>query len=250
MLNFVICDDHVLGMNRLEKMLESIFISQNIDAQIGLKAVDAYSVLQYIEENHTDVLILDIDLKSNISGLELGTLIRKKNKSVYIIYTTGHIEYVLLAYKVKTFDYLPKPIIQEKLEETILRLIEDIKTTPKKYIKIGNNNYISPDDINFIKRDGMKLVFCANSRAYETYSSFVKIENCLPENFIRCHKSYIVNVDNISDIKSNENIIFFSKETRCDIGPKYKTNFMEVMKNYGNSANSLDSFNNAKRSIN
>lgn len=239
MLNFVICDDNPTILDRLSKMLESIFINNNIDAEIGLKSLTAYDVINYIEHNKVDVLILDINLKSETSGCDIANIVRKKNKDVYIIFTTGHLEYALIAYKYKTFDYLPKPIVDERLEETILRLMDDIKQTPSKFIKLNNNTIVNQDEINYIKKDGMKLVFCTNTRTYETYSSFNKIEGCLPGNFVRCHKSYIVNLENISDINSNKNTILFSHNDSCSIGAKYKNEVLEVFKN-GNSTNNLE----------
>jgi len=90
----------------------------------------------------------------------------------------------------------------------------------------------------------MQLIFSTKDKNYTTYSSFNKIENILPENFVRCHKSFIVNVNNISNIEISKNIISFNNEESCFIGPKYKRNFMEVFKN-GNFTNNLEYTNNA-----
>ena len=235
MLNFVVCDDNNQVLNRLSKMLESIFINNSIDAKIGLQSQEANDVINYVEHNKVDVLILDINLKSETSGCDIANIVRKKNKDLYIIFTTGHLEYALMAYKYKTFDYLAKPITEERLEETISRLMDDIKSTPKKYIRLNNNKtIINEDDINYIKKDGMKLVFCTDNREYETYSSFSKIESCLPDNFVRCHKSYIANINKISDINYSEKAILFSQNESCSIGGKYKNSFLEVLKNGNN----------------
>lgn len=243
MLNFVVCDDNLAVLNRLVKMLESIFIQNDIDAEISFKSSNAKDIIDYLKNNKVDVLILDINLKSDITGCDIADMVRKKSKDVYIIFTTGHLEYALVAYKYKTFDYLPKPIVDERLEETILRLIDDIKLTPAKFIRLNNNKtIINQDEVNYIKKDGMKLVFCTNTRTYETYSSFNKIQDCLPGNFIRCHKSYIANVENIKDINSN-NTILFANNNFCSIGAKYKNEILEVLKN-GNFSNNLDSINN------
>lgn len=250
MLNFVICDDNPTVLNRLSKMLEAIFINNNIDAEIGLKALSASDVINYLESNKVDVLILDINLKSETTGCDIAEMVRKKNKDVYIIFTTGHLEYALIAYKYKTFDYLPKPIVDERLEETILRLMDDMKSTPSKFIRLNNNKtIINQDEVNYIKKDGMKLVFCTNNRTYETYSSFNKIQGCLPDNFVRCHKSFIVNVKNISDINSNNNTILFSPNESCSIGGKYKNEIMEVLKN-GNFTNNMECINNGECDVN
>lgn len=236
MINFVLCDDNLLILDRLSSMFESIFIKNNYDAHIGFKSDNSSDIINYVNNNHTDVLVLDINLKSDIFGLELAEMVRKTNKNMYFIFITGHLEYSMLAYKVKTFDYLAKPITKERLEETLIRLFNDLYNTPKNYISIDSKQYLDENDILYIKRDGMKLVFYTKSGIYSTYNSFNKFQSCLPDNFVRCHKSYIVNINNITNVDINLNTIFLKENNKCFIGPKYKNIFMEVLKN-GNFTN-------------
>ena len=235
MLNFVVCDDNLNLLDRLEKMLETIFTKNNYDASVVFKSDNADDILNYIEHNIADVLLLDINLKSNKSGLELAEEIRKRKKNAYIIFTTGHLEYAMVAYKYKTFDYLAKPITYDRLEDTIIRLFEDANESSKKYIKLDNKNtIIDESEIQYIKRDGMKLVFHTSSRDYNTYSSFNKFQEKLPNTYVRCHKSYIANLNQIKNVEPVAGIITFKDGNTCDIGPKYKKDFMEVLKDYGN----------------
>lgn len=250
MLSFVLCDDNKAILDRLSKILESIFIQNSIDAEVSFVSTTPEDILNYIKDHIVNVLFLDIDLKSKISGIDLADKIRTFNKDVYIIFTSAHLEYVLIAYKCKTFDFIPKPISLERVEETVLRLMDDIHSENKKtsFIRINNKNtIINQDSINFIKKDGMKLVFYTDTRTYETYSSFNKISDTLPSNFVRCHKSYIANINKIHNINANSNLILFNsqnskKDLKCNIGPKYKNNLMEVLKNE-NFSNNLDSIN-------
>ena len=248
MLNFVVCDDNKAILDRLVKMLESLFIKHHFDAEVSFSSTNAESILQYCQNNIVNAIFLDIDLKSEISGLDLAEKIRKTNKQVYIIFTSAHLEYILKAYQYKTFDFIPKPITIERLDETILRMIDDInvKDTKSHFIRLNNRNtIINEDSINFIKKDGMKLVFYTDNRIYETYSSFNKISEELSPNFVRCHKSYIANINKISNVNSSDNTIMFDSEhdLKCFIGPKYKNKIMEVLKNDGNVTNNLDSVN-------
>ena len=252
MLSFVLCDDNKAILDRLSKMLETIFIEHNIDAEVSLTSTNPQDVLDYLKSNIVNVLFLDIDLKSTLSGLDLADMIRKFNKEVYIIFTSAHLEYILLAYKCKTFDFIPKPISIERVEETIIRLMDDINYGGRKnsFIRLDNKNtIINQDNVNFIKKDGMKLIFYTDTRTYEAYSSFNKISETLPSNFVRCHKSYIANINKISDVHTKDNTIVFESNTnndiKCYIGPKYKNKLMEVL-NDGNFKHNLDSFNNGK----
>ena len=235
MLNFAICDDNLNILDRLEKMLESIFAKNNFDASVCLKTDNTKDMLNFVSNNKVDVIMLDINLKSNESGLELAEAIRKINKNSYIIFTTGHLEYAMIAYKVKTFDYIAKPITYDRLEETVKRLFEDVNGLPKKYLKIDNKNtIIDESEIQYIKRDGMKLVFHTATRDYDIYSSFNKFQDKLPSHYKRCHKSYIANINQIKDVEPVSGTITFRDGSTCDIGPKYKSDLMEVFKDYGN----------------
>lgn len=234
MLKFYIVDDNLKVVNKLSSMLESIFINHNFDAEISFKFTEAEKAISFISDNPIDVILIDIDLNSNLSGLKIAEQLRKVNKNCYIIFTTGHLEYSLIAYKYKTFDFLPKPITLERLEKTIIRLFDDLNGNQKKFIRLDNKNtVIDENKIDYIKRDGMKIVFHTDSRNYEIYSSFVKIQDKLPDNFVRCHKSFIANVNNVTKVEPVSNLIYFNNSF-CDIGPKYKNDFMEVINSYGN----------------
>ena len=251
MLNFVVCEDNKAILDRLSKMLESLFIKHHLDAEVSLASTDADSTLQYIENNTVNAIFLDIDLKSKISGLDIAEKIRKTNKQVYIVFISAHLEYILKAYQYKTFDFMPKPITFERLEDTILRMMDDmsVKDNTSHFIRLNNRNtIINEDSINYIKKDGMKLVFYTDNRIYETYSSFNKISEELSPNFVRCHKSYIANINKITDVSPSKNTIIFNDESglKCFIGPKYKNKIMEVLKNDGNFTNNLDSVNYAE----
>ena len=192
-------------------------------------------MIDFISKNKVDVVLLDINLKSNKSGLELAKAIRNMHRNTYIIFTTGHLEYAMVAYKFRTFDYLAKPITYDRLEDTIIRLFEDINTAPKRYIKIDNKNtLVDAAEVIYIKRDGMKLVFHTANRDYETYSSFNKFQDKLPKNYMRCHKSYVANISQIRDVEPVSGVITFNDGSTCDIGPKYKSELLEVLRIYGN----------------
>ena len=232
MLNFGLCDDSQSAITRLSRMLASIIIQNNLDGQIVFSAQNPTDLLKYIKENSVHVVILDIDLNNEMSGLKLAEAIRKYNKNIYIIFITGHLEFGLVAYKYKTFDYIAKPLTLERLQETILRLFDDVSNNNPKYIRLNHNKTIIPENsVNFIQKDGMRLVFTTDTRKYEVYNS------------------YIVNLDKIDNINISTNTISFDNNEKCYIGPKYKNNFMEVFNN-GNFTNNLDSINNAKRRIN
>ena len=118
----------------------------------------------------------------------------------------------------------------DSLSETLARLFEDISGTTKKFLKIDTKGtFIELDEIQFIEKSGMKLIYHTPRGNFNAYSSFSKIENSLPKNFVRCHKSFIANINNIVNISLSDNSITFKNNDICYIGPKFKNYFMEVI---------------------
>ena len=142
MLNFVLCDDSQTAIKKLSKMLESIIIQNNLDGQLVYSTKSPSCLLKYVKTNPVNVVILDIDLNDDISGLKLAESIRKQDKNTYIIFITGHLEYGLVAYRYKTFDYIPKPITVDRLKDTITRLVEDFSGSEPKFVRLDNNRTI------------------------------------------------------------------------------------------------------------
>ena len=232
MLNFIICDDEIHMINRVGSLLEKAFIKNDFDAKIVLKTSDYKEVLSFMSSNIVNVVILDIEFKNcKINGLNIAEEIRKVNKDCYIIFITSHFEYLIEAFDYKTFAYLFKNSLSvDTLSNTLTRLFDDISGSSRKFLKIDNKGtFIDLNDIHFIEKNSMKLIYHTSHGNIETYNSFSKIENTLPENFVRCHKSFIANITNIAHISLSNNSITFKNNDVCYIGPKYKNCFMEVI---------------------
>ena len=232
MLNFIICDDEIHMINKLALLFEKAFIKNDFDAQIVLKTSNYEELLSFMSSNVVNVVVLDIEFKnSKINGLNIAEEIRTVNKDCYLIFITSHFEYIMEAYDYKTFAYLFKNSISvDSLSETLNRLFDDISDSSTKFLKIDNKGtFVDLHDVQFIEKNGMKLIYHTSHDSLETYNSFSKIEDKLPENFVRCHKSFIANVNNIVHISLTDSSITFKNDEVCYIGPKYKNCLLEVI---------------------
>lgn len=232
MLNFIICDDDIHMINKLSLLFEKTFIKNDFDAKIVLKTQNYKELLSFMSSNLVNVVVLDIEFKNTkINGLNIAEEIRKINKDCYIIFITSHFEYIAEAYDYKTFAYLFKNSLSvETLSNTLNRLFDDILGTSTKFLKVdGKGTFIDLNDIQFIEKSGMKLIYHTSHGLVNTYNSFSRLENKLPDNFVRCHKSFIANVNNIAQISLADSSINFKNDEVCYIGPKYKSLLMEVI---------------------
>ena len=232
MLNFIICDDDINMINKLSLLFEKAFIKNDFDAKIILKTSNSKELLSFMSSNLVNVVVLDIEFKnSNKNGLNIAEEIRKINKDCYIIFITSHFEYVMEAYDYKTFAYLFKNSLSvDTLSDTLNRLFDDASSNSSKFLKIDSKGtFIDLNDLHFIEKNGMKLIYHTSHGIFNTYNSFSKLEDKLPDNFIRCHKSFIANVNNIVYISLANSSITFKNGEVCYIGPKYKNQLLEVI---------------------
>ena len=231
MLNFVICDDDIRMIEKLSSVIEKVLLNHDYDAKIVFKTTNYDKLLEYISSNNVNVVFLDIEFSGcKENGLDIAKKIRKINKNCYLIFVTSHFEYIVNEYKFKTFDYIFKSSIDiENISSTLKRLFDDIYDSDAKFLKINNKNtFIDLKDILFIEKAGVKIIYHTYQTDYVSYNSFNKLT--LPKNFIRCHKSFIVNIDNISNISYADNIIYLKNGSTCYIGPKYKNSLLEVIR--------------------
>lgn len=230
MLNFVICDDDIRLINRLCSLLEKVFIQNDFDAKIAFTTTDYNKLLDFTSKNKVHAIFLDIEFSGQTeNGLTIAEKIREINKHCYLIFVTSHFEYIAEAYKYKTFDYIFKSSIDlESITSTVTRLFDDVSNSNTTFIKIDNKNtLIDINDIQFIEKDGVRLIYHTYNSRFVTYNSFNKLH--LSDNFVRCHKSFIVNIQNISTISLSDNTVYFKNGSICYIGPKYKNSLLEVI---------------------
>lgn len=169
-----------------------------------------------IRKHQPDLVLLDIEMPGH-SGLELLDFFDENEIKFKIIFTTAYHEYALQAFKFSAVDYLLKPINPEELSNAISR-IEKQKSTEQNYsllketikqdvlerIAVPSGNsilFLETESILFIKGDGAySEIRCANDVKHLVSRNLKNFEDilCSNPNFVRIHKSYIVNVNFVS----------------------------------------------------
>lgn len=168
-----------------------------------------------IRKFQPDLVLLDIEMPGH-SGLELLDFFDENDVNFSIIFTTAYNEYALQAFKFSAVDYLLKPINPEQLTEAIARLekqkqkVENYKilketinqdSLTKIAVPSGNTLiFIDTTKISHIKGEGAySEVFCNNGSKHLVSRNLKNFEDilCLDSRFMRVHKSYIVNFEQV-----------------------------------------------------
>lgn len=239
MLEIVICEDNEKSLKEYMRIIEKAISRNSMNARIVCTAGNPSAVEEYVKHNSANVFFLDIDLKAYDTGYTLAQKIRKNNRRAYIVFLTGHLEYVLHAFKVKAFDFLPKPISDEALEQCLLDVWEDCNAgvntggSDEEYIEIksGPNFYrIKTKHIIYIEKIKNKAVIHMANTSITCFEALSILERHLDKNsFIRCHKSFIVNRAYIARADMNNNEIVFETGQVCYIGRTFKKSVQSIL---------------------
>lgn len=162
-----------------------------------------------------DVVFVDIDLNGE-SGLECAKVMTQVNPKLKVIFATAHSEYMANAFEIYAFDYLVKPFDVERINRTLKRIKEHIleydnaetviqseKHSDKLMIKGKEQiTFVDKEDIIFIERKENMTLIVTKDEIYKTSVSLSSLEDKLnPEEFMRCHKSYIISLHRITKIE-------------------------------------------------
>lgn len=164
-----------------------------------------------------EVVFLDIGIKGQ-NGIECARILTDLNPKVKIIFATAHTEYMSEAFELYAFDYLVKPFDLERVKRTLGRIVEqmlprecepeekvlNIQHRQDKLLVKGKESmsFIHIPDIILIQRENNATVIYTEKDSYVTSVSMAELEKKLdPEQFLRSHKSYIINLSRIRKIE-------------------------------------------------
>lgn len=168
-----------------------------------------------------------------LNGMDFLKILNNRTK---VILTTAYSDFALESYNYGVVDYLLKPISYERFYKSVLKVKEfyEIKST-----EISTENTLHEKEFFFIKSEGRQIKIQFNDILYiEGLRDYVNIktsteehiilenlkalETVLPSNFMRIHRSFIVNLDKIESIEANRLAI---EKQAIPIGETYRTNF-------------------------
>ena len=213
-LNCIIIDDEPLSRKGLKEYIIDIdFLNLVGEYSNPLKAATD------IKDKNVHLLFLDIQMPK-ISGLDF---FKSLPNAPPVIFTTAFPQYALDGFDLNALDYLVKPISFDRFFKAALKAKEYYEVREKNQSKISSSGNV--EGYFFIKADNklIKIFFAdilfvealqnyvtihTTDKKYVTYLTFKSIEEYLPaDEFIKCHKSFIVATSKVLSIDGNEIII-------------------------------------------
>lgn len=234
MLGVYICEDNPEEQKKISDFIKKHIVMQNLDMELVLATENPYCLLSEIRDTSiVGIYFLDVDLKSQINGIELAAEIRKLDPRGFIIFITTHDELCPLTFKhkVEAMDYISKDDFTS-LNRRIIDCLENAlnlyhSSTNKIHkifcIKIGMQTFSIPmDDVYFFESAGKphKVIAHLNSGIQEFYESMEKLARQADSRFFRCHRSYLVNIDHIVAVDRSNLLLKLDNGKSCPISAR------------------------------
>lgn len=154
--------------------------------------------------------LLDIELGPDdpYNGIQTAKMIAGVSPHTICVFLTGYGEYALESFSVHPYDYILKPIHKEKLNQVLTDILSkrgQTDTNEKIALKCKEGTIILyPDTIACIEKQDKRTLIHVGQNVYETNYKLSELEEMLPEQFIRAHNSYIINLARVLMVKSNQ----------------------------------------------
>ena len=236
MIRCLAIDDEPLALRQLVTYISKVpFLELAAPCQSALEA------RAFLEHDTVDAIFCDINMP-DLNGMDF---VKSLTVPPLIVFTTAYSEYAVEGFRVNAVDYLLKPFGLQDFQRAANRLRERLDVKSEDLEENGEKHETS-GDILFLKSDSRILkVSIPSIRYIEAMSEYLKVwiegepkpvvtllsmkrmEEHLPNYFMRIHRSYIINLTKIQEV--NKNRVFLDAQTALPIGDLYKDAFQTFL---------------------
>ncbi len=237
MIKCIAIDDEPLALKKLVTYIKKIpFL------ELVAQCRSAIEAQQVIENQPVEAIFLDINMP-DLNGLDFAKSMQDHSKGPVMVFTTAYSEYAIEGYKANAVGYLLKPYGFDEFEAAAQKVKEicEIRQQSATAVEVSADTHdgviyvksdykivrISINKINYIEAMSEYLrISCEDKdKPVIVLLSMKRIEEHLPSSkFMRIHRSFIINLDKISEVKKNH--VVLGDGVSLPIGDNYKDAFM------------------------
>ena len=236
MIRCMAIDDEPLALQQIAAYIGKVPFLELVE-----QCQSAVEARQFLENDTVDAIFCDINMP-DLNGMDF---VKSLTVSPLIVFTTAYAEYAVEGFKVNAVDYLLKPFGMQDFMRAANRLKERLNDS-KDFSDLKDPNDSKDADTIFLKTDYhiikvsisdiryieamseyLKVHLRNESKPIITLLSMKKMEERLPANFMRIHRSYIINLEDIREV--NKNRVIMDAETSLPIGDNYRETFQKYL---------------------
>ena len=229
MIRCLAIDDEPLALQQIAAYINKVpFLELAAQCQSALEA------RQFLSDERVDAIFCDINMP-DLNGMDF---VKSLTAPPLVVFTTAYSEYAIEGFKVNAVDYLLKPFGMQEFMRAANRLQERLSIPASAPAETDDTLFLKTDyrivkvnipDIRYVEAmsEYLKVWIEGEAKPIITLLSMKKMEERLPGNFMRIHRSYIINLDKIQEV--NKNRVIMDADTYLPIGDLYKEAFQAYL---------------------
>jgi DNA-binding LytR/AlgR family response regulator len=223
MTRILIADDERPARSELRFLLEKIFKEPDQPEVCIVEASSGGAVLELLEKSSFDACFLDIEM-GDFKGTEIAAIMREKELDTAIIFVTAYANYAVNAFDVDAVDYVMKPFDEERIRKAIEKLLSRKMILAKRpgpfALPAGDHmEVVSAGSISYIEAIHKGAKVHCHQGTYYSGDPLIEWEKKLSpagDQFVRIHKSFIVNLDACEALVPDYNNGYACKLKDCE----------------------------------
>ena len=224
MITVAVCEDETSFVEILKNLLEAYFIKKNIQSQINTFQNGEALIHSGQDFN---IILMDIKLPGQ-DGTKIMHTLRTHGNNSQLIFITAYPQYVFQSFDLDAIHYLLKPITSEKLFPALDKALKRIIPANGKtfFLEKGTSIIRIPmKDILFCEALNHQITIHCISNKYQFIGALDALQEKLDERFYRCHRSYLVNLDAVTELQTGTAIL--SNGAQVFISRRRQQEFMQ-----------------------
>ena len=231
MYQILICDDEQKILTDISDKIKAEFDKWQLSNSY-ISMSDSRELMEYLENNHVDIIFLDIDMPY-FSGMDIAGFINKNKLNTMIIFVTSHDSLVYQTFDYRPFGFIRKGYIDEELKPLVKRIVDELNDRKQELTVTKGQEItrISINEIIYIESFGNYLNIRTRKEEIKIRETMTAIEQELKyKGFIRSHKGYIVNGNYIAKLGNGQLDLVCDEETFViPVGRSYEKNVKKIL---------------------
>ena len=218
MIRCLAIDDEPLALQQI-----AAYINKVPFLELAAQCHSALEARQFLSDDRVDAIFCDINMP-DLNGMDF---VKSLTAPPLVVFTTAYSEYAIEGFKVNAVDYLLKPFGMQEFMRAANRLQERLSIPASAPAETDDTLFLKTDyrivkvnipDIRYVEAmsEYLKVWIEGEAKPIITLLSMKKMEERLPDNFMRIHRSYIINLDKIQEV--NKNRVIMDADTYLPIG--------------------------------
>ena len=234
MIKCLAIDDEPLALKQLVAYIEKVPY-----LELAGQASNAVEARAFLRDNTADVMFCDINMP-DLNGMDF---VKSLAAPPLVVFTTAYADYAVEGFRVNAVDYLLKPFGLDEFRRAAERVKERLSTEASQQtepaIRSNDDSLYVKSDYRVVRITVSKIRYVEAMSEYlrihvegepkpiTTLLSMKKMEERLPDTFMRVHRSYIVNLQQVQEV--NKNRIILDADTYLPIGDMYREAFQQYL---------------------